>query len=41
MPWWRGLRPYRIGLAVVITVVLIAVPLRLMGTVDYQSVMGG
>jgi hypothetical protein len=30
LPWWRGLRSYRIGLAVVVSVVLLAAPLRLL-----------
>ena len=41
LPWWRGLRKYRIGVAVAITLILLAVPVRLLATVDYQSIMGG
>ncbi|MEU8817459.1 hypothetical protein [Actinoplanes sp. NPDC048796] len=29
LPWWRGLRPYRIWWAVAVTAVLVAAPLRL------------
>jgi hypothetical protein len=32
-PWWRGLRAYRMGLAVVTALILIAVPLRLVATI--------
>jgi hypothetical protein len=34
MPWWRGLRAYRISLAVVAALILIAVPLRLVATIQ-------
>jgi hypothetical protein len=34
MPWWRGLRAYRIGLAVVTALILIAVPLRLIASIQ-------
>jgi hypothetical protein len=34
MPWWRGLRAYRIGLAVVAALILIAVPLRLIASIQ-------
>jgi hypothetical protein len=34
LPWWRGLRAYRIGLAVVTALILIAVPLRLIATIQ-------
>jgi hypothetical protein len=33
LPWWRGLRAYRVGLAVVTALILIAVPLRLIATI--------
>jgi hypothetical protein len=32
VPWWRGLRAYRIGFAVLIGLVLLAAPLRLLGS---------
>jgi hypothetical protein len=31
LPWWRGLRPYRIVAAVLVGAVLVAAPLRLVG----------
>lgn len=36
LPWRRRLRPYRIALAVVVVLILLAVPLRLLATVDYH-----
>jgi hypothetical protein len=33
IPWWRGLRTYRIWLAVATALILVAVPLRLIATI--------
>jgi len=37
LPWWRRLRPYRIGAAVLVGLVLIAAPLRLVGGVSFDG----
>jgi hypothetical protein len=39
LPWRRNLRAYRIGLAVVIVAILLAAPLRLFASVDYQALL--
>ncbi|WP_433303062.1 hypothetical protein ACQP2F_10980 [Actinoplanes sp. CA-030573] len=40
LPWWRGLRAYRIALGVLVVLLLVAAPLRLVSTMDYDSVLG-
>lgn len=37
LPWWRGLRPYRIAAAVVVGAVLVAAPLRLVGPASFAG----
>jgi hypothetical protein len=37
VPWWRRLRPYRIAAAVVVGLVLVAAPLRLLGSVSLDG----
>ncbi|NMO52404.1 hypothetical protein HH310_14530 [Actinoplanes sp. TBRC 11911] len=37
LPWRRSVRPYRIGLAILIVLILLAAPLRLLASVDYHA----
>jgi hypothetical protein len=39
LPWWRSLRPYRIGAAVAVGAVLVAAPLRLAGAVSLDGLL--
>ena len=37
LPWWRGLRPYRIGAAIVVGAVLLGAPLRLVSAALFDG----
>ena len=37
LPWWRGLRPYRIGAAIAVGAVLLAAPLRLVSATSFDG----